>query len=222
MTSSLAAPAPGPPPDFDPLARVYRWLEFATCGPLLSRCRFAYLSCLHRCRRALILGDGDGRFTARLLGANPDIRVDAVDSSAAMLRALVRRAGPHAVRVRACHADARCWPPAAPPYDLIATHFFLDCLTTEEVRSLASALRPAVAPSALWLVSEFAVPAGPFGRFVARPLVSFLYWIFARLTGLRVRQLPDHCAALQSAGFMLLRRQTSLRGLLISELWRLS
>lgn len=220
MTHALAAP-PQSAPDFDRLAAVYRWLEYATFGPFLARRRSAFLSEVRHCRRGLVLGDGDGRFTASLLAANSSVGIDAVDASPAMLHALLCRAGSHSSRVRVCPADARRWQPPVAAYDLVATHFFLDCLTGEEVGGLAKTLRPALAPSALWLVSEFAVPAGAFGRLLARPLIALLYWIFARLTGLRVRRLPDHRSALREAGFALLRSETSLHGLLISELWAL-
>jgi hypothetical protein len=101
-------------------------------------------------------------------------------------------------------------------------HFFLDCLTTEEVESLAAKLRAIVSPSGLWLVSEFAIPAGWFGRLVAAPLVSGLYLAFAWLTGLSVRSLPDHRSALRAAGFALQQRRAWLGGLLVSELWSAS
>lgn len=210
-----------PPPNFNRLAGAYRWLEYFTFGPWLARARFAFLPRLAQCRNALILGDGDGRFTARLLGANPTVRIHAIDASPAMLRALMRRAGPHAGRVLTEVADARLWRPAngIPPYDAIFTHFFLDCLTTAEIESMAEALRPSLSHSAAWVVSEFAVPSGLFGRVVARPLIWGLYRVFGALTGLTVRALPDHHRALRAAGFALRERQTRLAGLLISELW---
>lgn len=207
------------PPDLNRLAGLYRWMEFATFGPWLSWCRTAYLGELGGCRRALAMGDGDGRFTARLLRANPHVEVDAVDASTAMLRALVRRAGPHAGRVRAYCADLRLWEPANPPYDLVAAHFFLDFLTTDEVRRLAATLRRAVTPSALWVVSEFAIPENGFGRLAAPPVVAGLYLGFHWLTGLAVRSLPDHPGALREAGFVLRTRRARLGGLLASELW---
>jgi len=216
------------PPDFNRLAAPYRWMEYFTFGPWLSRCRYAFLPQLGACRRALVLGDGDGRFTARLLRANPAVSIDAVDASPAMLRALLHRAGPNAARVRTHLADVRHWQPATPlndsdlPYDLIATHFFLDCLTTEEVQLLANRMSRVASPSALWLVSEFAIPAGWYGRLVARPLVWALYRAFGWLTGLTVRTLPDHQSVLRSAGFTLQRRRTWLAGLLIAELWSAS
>jgi hypothetical protein len=212
---------PTPPPNFNMLAGSYRWLECLTFGPFLARTRSTFLPQMADRRNALILGDGDGRFTARLLCANPAVHVHAVDSSAAMLRALIRRARPHAARVMTELADARTWRPGAGagPYDAVFTHFFLDCLTTAEIQAAAEILRPFLAHSAVWVVSEFAVPPSRFGRFVARPLIWGLYQVFAALTGLAVRTLPDHACALQAAGFALKERQTRLAGLLVSELW---
>ena len=210
-----------PPPNFNRMAGAYRWMEAATFGPWLWWCRCAFLrqAALPR-GNALVLGDGDGRFAARLLRAAPALEIDAVDASEAMLRRLVRRAGPDAFRLRACCADARAFHPPRPPYSLIVSHFFLDCLSTAEIESLAATVRRAAAPSALWLVSEFAVPRGCFGRFLARPLVWSLYWAFGRLTGLAQRRLPDHHSALRHAGFTIQLRRKWLGGLLVSELWQ--
>jgi SAM-dependent methyltransferase len=194
-------------------------MELFTFGPWLGRCRCAFLGDLTGCRRAVVLGDGDGSFTAQLLRANPTIEIEAVDLSATMLRALLSRAGHNAARVRVHCADARTWQPAHLPYDLIVTHFFLDCLTGDEVRSLADRLRGALSPSGLWVVSEFAIPEGAFGQWVARPVVWLLYRAFRLLTGLAVRNLPDHAAALRAAGFILLERRNFLKGLLVAELW---
>lgn len=166
-----------------------------------------------------MLGDGDGRFTTRLLKENPLVLVDAVDASVEMLRALVQNAGHRSGRVRIHLADAREWEPHSPAYDLIVTHFFLDCLTTAEVTALARRLRENVTPKAVWAVSEFAIPEGWFGGLVARPVVQALYLAFLVLTGLRVQRLPDYRSALEAAGFELARKQEALGGLLVSELW---
>lgn len=206
-------------PDFNGVARFYRWMELLTFGPWLQRCRCAFLGDLAGCQRAAVLGDGDGRFTAQLLRANPTIEIDAVDASTAMLRALLHRAGTSAIRVHLHCCDARMWQPASPPYDLVATHFFLDCLSAEEVRALAAELRAALCPSGLWVVSEFAIPEGNYGRWVARPLVWLLYRAFGLLTGLAIRDLPDHARALSAAGFALRHRRSFLCGLLVAELW---
>ena len=109
--------------------------------------------------------------------------------------------------------------PPNPPYDLIVTHFFLDCLTTIEIQSLAATLRAASTPQTLWLISEFAIPSSLFGRLIAAPLVASLYRAFGLLTGLTVRTLPDHRTALRQSGFTLQQRRPHLAGLLVSELW---
>jgi SAM-dependent methyltransferase len=210
----------GEAPRFDGLAGIYRWMEYLCFGPALSRCRTDFLADLMRCRNALVIGDGDGRFTAKLIEANPAVNVDAIDASPAMLQTLLHRARKAAERVRTEVADARAWQPVnAVPYDLVVTHFFLDCLTTPEVRSLAERIRNASTPNALWVVSDFAVPGSFFGRTIARPVVSALYLAFGILTGLEIRSLPDHAQALAQTGFRLTRRRTRLCGLLVSELW---
>lgn len=223
------SPNHGPTANFDRLVRAYRWMEWVSFGPLLWICRCTFLNEMQSARRALVIGDGDGRFTSRLLATNRAVRVDAIDSSAAMLRTLTHRAAANADRLRILCLDARDWRArrAAVPakekmpaqYDLIVTHFFLDCLTTDEVRALAEEVATAAAPGALWIVSEFAVPQGWFGRLVAQPLIAFLYAAFGLLTGLRVRRLPNHVEALRSAGFICIGTKSRLGGLLVSELW---
>jgi DNA-binding transcriptional ArsR family regulator len=206
--------------DFDRLAGIYRWMELFTFGPWLERCRCAFLSEMREASKGLVLGDGDGRFTARLLGTNTTIEIEAVDASDRMLRELRRRAGEHVARVRTHCADAREWEPAGGGYDLVVSHFFLDCLTTDEVRELADRVRRSVSAEAAWVVSDFAVPDGWLGRLVARPLVWGLFCAFGLLTGLRVRTLPNHRDALRDAGFKLAQQRRSLGGILVSELWR--
>lgn len=225
--AKIWAAAPGKAANFDRLAPLYRWMEWFSFGPWLGVARRAFLAEVREARSALVLGDGDGRYTARLLRTVPGVRVMAVDSSAAMLDALLRRAGTEAGRVMAQQADARIWAGTVEgargaPFDLIATHFFLDCLSTAEVVALAGRLRDFAAPGAVWVVSEFAVPPGWFGRWVARPLVAMLYAAFGVLTGLEVRRLPDHVSALGASGFVRTRTERFLGGLLVSEMWHLT
>lgn len=206
------------PPRFDRLAQLYRWMELVSFGPWLMRARVAFLSELTG-RRGLVLGDGDGRFAAHLLDRLPGLELDAVDASPRMLAELRHRAGRNGARVKLHAADARLFTPPRPPYELIATHFFLDCLTEAEIAGLAQRLRAAAADGALWVVTEFAIPANAFGAWVARPLVKLLYWAFALLTGLETRRLPDHGPALSCAGFQLQQQKSWLGGLLLSQLW---
>jgi SAM-dependent methyltransferase len=209
-------------PDFNLIARPYRWLEYFTLGRALERCRTHYLPQLRDRRHALVLGDGDGRFLARLLAQNTDLRADAVDTSVAMLRLLGRRseaASPDAkTRLSLHHANALTVPLAG-PYDLVVTHFFLDCLTQAELDTLVTRVASSLAPGALWLVSDFRIPTGLI-RLPALALVSGLYFAFRVLTGLRTTHLPDHATPLAQAGLVQVAYQHSFAALLTTELWK--
>lgn len=186
---------------------------------MLERCRFYRLAQLVNARRGLVLGDGDGRFLARLLRKNPRIQVDAVDLSPAMLQLLSKRVDACAQGRATLHcADAREFNPTA-AYDLVVTHFFLDCFTTDELRALASRIRCHLTPDARWVLSEFATPSGPMSL-PARFIVWSLYAAFGVMTGLQVRRLPDYSAALSGTGLLLSERRHWLGGLLVSELWK--
>lgn len=215
-----------PEPNFNPIARPYRWLEYVTFGPFLERCRFYSVPSLGDRRRALVLGDGDGRFTARLLAANKSIEVEAVDTSEAMLRLLTRRVE---ALGRTATARLKTWQRNAldveiegAPYDVVATHFFLDCLTDAQLSALIERLCPHLAPGAVWVLSEFAVPARQPGAFAAHLLIGTLYRAFGLITGLKVRRLPDYASALRVSGFVAEIRKSYLGGVLVSEIWRWS
>lgn len=208
------------PANFDRLARVYRWMEWLTFGPVLGQCRCTFLETMQESRAALVIGDGDGRFTARLLQCNPHIHVEAIDASEPMLHQLLRRAGTNAKRVHARIGDARGLIAFSQKFDLVVTHFFLDCLTTLEVELMARSIRGKLEPGAQWVISEFAVPENLYGKLFAQPLVRALYLAFGILTELKIHRLPRYHDALVQAGFELIREQKRLKGLLASEVWR--
>jgi ubiquinone/menaquinone biosynthesis C-methylase UbiE len=208
-------------PSFDLIARPYRWLEYLTLGRTLERCRNHYLPQLLDRRQALLLGDGDGRFTSNLLDSNQNVRVVAVDTSAAMLK-LLRNRSAHAVqndlvRLRVVQQSALDHVPEDSP-DLIVTHFFLDCLPQTDLDALVRNLAGQIRPGALWLISDFQIPAGAM-RIPAWLYIRTLYLAFRVLTGLRVTHLSDHRTPLAGAGFTRTAHQTSLFGLLTTEMW---
>jgi SAM-dependent methyltransferase len=213
-----------PAVNFDPIARPYRWLEYLSFGPCLERCRSAQLAHLTSAQRALLLGDGDGRFLARLLAANTTLTVDVVDSSPSMLRLLdrrIRRAGPQAHQRICLHpADALAWNPTG-NYDLVVSHFFLDCLFPSQLEQLVDRILPHLRPGAQWVISEFAIPRNAFTAYLAGGLIGLLYRAFGLLTGLPVRALPDYAPALLRRGFVLRQDRRYLAGLLCSQVWSL-
>jgi SAM-dependent methyltransferase len=192
----------------DPIARWYRWIEYAGFGRTLERRREAFLSDVSDARRVLALGDGDGRALAALLAAAPQACVDYIDLSARMLNLARARAGTERVNYR--NEDARVAALPRAEYDLIVTHFFLDCFDETELKPLIVRLSDAAAPRSRWLISEFRGNGW---------LVRTLYLFFRITTGLRTRRLIDHHPLLEHHSFRLVRHQEAWRGVLASELW---
>ena len=123
------------------------------------------------------------------------------------------------------NADALiCEPASFPeaPFDLVVSHFFLDCFAEPELAHLLSRVRHAVCQDAIWIVSDFAIPERAPARQIAGLIVRALYQAFALLTGLTTRRLPDHGRVMREARWKLEDRRELLFGLLISERWRLT
>jgi ubiquinone/menaquinone biosynthesis C-methylase UbiE len=197
-------------------------MEYFSFGPYLQECRKLRAQEMVGCRRALVYGDGDGRFLGELVRRIPDLQVAALDASRPMLRQAARRL-PSGAQVRLMHADALgCDPAAFPeaPFDLIVTHFFLDCFDEVEIASLISRVNGVAEDEALWVVSDFAIPRRPAARLAGTLIVRGLYLAFGLLTGLKARRLPDHGCVMREAGWILEDRRELLLGLLVSESWR--
>jgi ubiquinone/menaquinone biosynthesis C-methylase UbiE len=210
------------PARFGHLARVYRWMEYLSFGPYLQQCRRLRIAEMTACRRALVYGDGDGRFLSELVRQVPAMQVVAVDASEEMLRCAAQRL-PSKPEIRLEQADALAYQAAAlpeAPFDLIVSHFFLDCFDEEELTELLARVNAAAAEGAMWVVSDFALPARSVVRQGGWLVVNALYLAFALLTGLRTRRLPDHGRVMRAAGWRLEERWTPLHGLLTSERWR--
>jgi SAM-dependent methyltransferase len=199
-------------------------MEFLTFGSALHRRRCQFLSQTDSHRAVLIIGDGDGRFTADFLHCNQTAAVDSVECSQSMSRLAAARiarlpGGP--LRVRQIQQDIRT-APLSGPYDLVITHFFLDCFTTEELEELIPRITAHLQPGGRWVISEFKIPSCGLRRQFGKLLVKALYFSFAMLTGLKTRQLPNYEHILESNGFSRTESQTGLAGMLVSEMWKLA
>jgi ubiquinone/menaquinone biosynthesis C-methylase UbiE len=196
----------------DPIARWYRWLEYIGFGGALQRRREAFLNYVGDARRVIVLGEGDGRSLAKLAQQNRDASIDYVDLSEQMLQLARNRAGTE--RITYHQADALTIALPDHEYDLIVTHFFLDCLDEMDAERLVRKLIAAARPNARWIVSEFRDRSA-----WSRAVITVLYGFFRLTTGLRTRRLVDHNRIFLRFGLSLLRDEVSAGGLLVSEVW---
>ncbi|HVY71779.1 MAG TPA: class I SAM-dependent methyltransferase [Verrucomicrobiae bacterium] len=207
---------------FDLLAPHYGWMETVLAGRKLQRCRLAFLDTARASRHALLVGEGHGRFLAEFLRANARARAVCVEGSGPMIRqsrARLERAGLDAGRVEFVQADALAWAPPENTFDLIATHFFLDCFRAEQLETLVARLARGVTPGGHWLLSDFGEPPGVLMRARARLILRSMYLFFCLAAKLPARRLEPPDPFLRANGFELRERQWSEWGLLHSDLW---
>jgi ubiquinone/menaquinone biosynthesis C-methylase UbiE len=208
----------------DRIAPYYEILERFAFGNRLEQTRCAFLAEVVNAKYAILCGDGDGRFLAGLLRANSTVQVDFVELSGRMLALAQRRVAKMgrtlSERVRFFAGDVREFQPRAGGYDLIATHFFLDCFSEAEVAEVIARLAGWGAPGAQWMVSEFReAEETSLGRVWTRAVIRGLYAAFRCTTGLRVIRLPNYAAALVKEGYCLRDETKKLAGLLQASLW---
>ena len=204
--------------NFDSLAASYRWLETIVFGDQLQQARVAFLGKIESPGRVLIVGEGNGRFLAELVRCYPEANVDCVEGSARMIELAQRTVGP--ARVNFIEADIGAVVLARNSYDLIVTHFFLDCFSEKTLSSVIGRLADAAKQDTLWLVADFWYPTRVWRIWWARVLIGFMYFFFRMVAGIEARRLVDYRPSLRAHGFECTDEMISPNEMVRSELWQ--
>jgi ubiquinone/menaquinone biosynthesis C-methylase UbiE len=208
--------------DFNCLAPFYGWMERVLAGRKLQHCRAAFLQAISPPRRALVAGPGHGAFVVELMRTYPRLRCTCVDSSSAMLHATrcgLREAGMDDSRAEFIQADLLDWHSPEGEFDLIVTHFFLDCFPPEQLDRLMPKLAKSATPNARWLLADFQEPASGLAKWRARAVLEIMYVFFRWAVALPASRLTPPEPLLLRQGFTLEQRRTFDWGLLHSDLW---
>jgi ubiquinone/menaquinone biosynthesis C-methylase UbiE len=208
---------------FDRVAPYYRLLETIAFGQALQRARVYWIDKVSAPKRALIVGEGNGRFLCELLRIYPNVTVDCIDASKEMLklsRARVLATRPESLaQVCFLHQDILNWSPRD-SYDLLVTHFFLDCFRRNEMKTIIDKLACSAMPSAAWLLADFTPPTGGiFVRIHSKLLVRTMYLFFRLAAGITATDLVDPTPYLQANGFVHASRRLSRARMVKSELF---
>jgi ubiquinone/menaquinone biosynthesis C-methylase UbiE len=207
---------------FDRLSAHYSWMELVFGGGLMHRCRTRFLDRARACRRGLLVGEGPGKFLADLLRSNREIRVTCVEQSAGMIGQMRRRlrlAGVELARVDFRQMNALDWLIPEEKYDLVATHFFLDCFRAAELERLVNSLARSAEPGAIWLLTDFCEPERGWQKWRAKLLLAGLYAFFQVATGLPAGKLTPPEKYLNAAGFQLRERRLESFGFAHADFW---
>ena len=150
------------------LAPWYRTLEWIAFGDDLQCCRVACLREIDAPRRALMVGEGNGRFLCELLRMHPEVEIDCIDASQRMLqlarKRIDRELSGQAERVRFLHQDITSWAAPEYRYDLLVTHFFLDCFPEPVLAGIIKKLARSATNDVNWLLADFCVPPNGMAR----------------------------------------------------------
>lgn len=207
---------------FDVLAPHYRWMEWLLAGRKLQRCRTAFLRDIPAPRHALLLGEGNGRFLAEFLAAHPRTAVTCVDASAEMLASARMRLENRRIDLASVTfvcADVLAWSPPCERFDLIASHFFLDCFQPAQIGQIVATVSRSATRDAQWLLADFREPASGPARWRGQVILGSMYFFFRRVTGLSGSRITPPEAYLPAHGFALRKRLLSEWGLLHSDWW---
>jgi cyclopropane fatty-acyl-phospholipid synthase-like methyltransferase len=206
---------------FDLLAPHYRWMEAVMAGGLLQRCRARWLTEVKDSRRALLIGEGNGRMLELCATALPDCHFTVLDQSEGMLRQARSRwkrfGGMQVVEFR--QADLRQWRAAGETFDLVVTNFFLDCFNPQELAEVVSNIAASASPRTRWLLADFCVPTCGWRRVRATAALALAYGFFRVTTGISASRITAPETVLQAADFVLQRRETFNCGFLHADLW---
>ncbi len=207
---------------YDRLAGIYRGLEFAMFRWQLQHARIALLDKLPRVQRALVLGDGDGRFLERFCRSQPACAVTSVEQSGRMLNAQRRRVAtlqsPYETQFVQC--DARYFKPENKAFDLLVCNFFLDCFTEIELGERMPQWLAGVRPGGWFYFVDFRRPANGWRRFRADIYLALMHGLFRWQTGLPNRALISMDEVLSRLNLQLVSQEKLNHGLIQANLYR--
>jgi ubiquinone/menaquinone biosynthesis C-methylase UbiE len=181
---------------FDNIANSYARLESLMFGNSLQHAREYALSAFDvtGAQKALLLGDGDGRFACRALQDNPLLQIDSIDISPSMLhcaKTRIQTSNPKLLaRYNPINANALDHEYPLSHYDIVVTQFFLDCFKSNQATQLIAQLETTIKPNGRFAYADFSIPQRRAWNFTSRFLVAILYHCFRLTTDIRARRLP--------------------------------
>lgn len=207
-------------PGFDRVATLYPLLENIAYAKRLKPGREHHLSALRDCRHVLLLGEGNGRFLARLLERNPQANATVVELSPRMIHCARQALGSAQSRVRWHAGSALDAPLPAHAFDAVVTHYFFDLFPPAQQWQILRNTLPALRTGGLWQDTEFITGGGnALASCRNRAQLTLSYRFLGLLCDFPARAL--HCPAplFRQAG-LALRDETVLCGQTAARLWQ--
>jgi ubiquinone/menaquinone biosynthesis C-methylase UbiE len=204
---------------FDTLAPHYRWMERVLAGEKLQACRTAHLDNIDHPQRALLVGEGNGRFLRAFVERFPNTEITCIDGSARMLEA-AKGALNSVAHVTYLHSDIREAALQENHFGLIVTNFFLDCFPPNQLAPVINKLATAATSESTWLVADFCEAPAGIKKARSKLILSSMYLFFRVVAKLPAHRLTQPDGLLRQQGFELIDRRRFEWDLLHADLWR--
>lgn len=203
------------------VAPVYHLLEYLVFRKALERARLACCPQLvayleqYELPRVLIVGGGDGRFLQSLLGFMPNLKVDYVELSDAMIDEARARV-PNRNNVNWVCGSIEDWNGSG--YHAVVAQFFLDHYEGGELESMVTDLLSRLsADGGYCVVSDF----DPLARWWGSTMVRVMQCFFVLLARERFVEVRRNDASFLMSGCVLQLQKTWYKGWIYSLIWKL-
>ena len=206
-------------PDFSILASFYDFLGLLMFQGALHKSQIYFLNKLSSPSKVLVLGGGTGKFLIDLLKSNEVQDVTYVDISPGMIkkaRGKVKNLGFEG-KVNFICGGLESIPNEK--FDLICTHYILDCFNKDEVFTVIDKLKASLKPSGMWHFTDFYQDES--SSLFKRVLLKFLYSFFRLSCGLKVDGLADFKSLFKDRGLKLVEEKYFRGTLLRTALYRI-
>ena len=199
---------------YDRFAPFYKLVETMVFGRALQEARCAGLGG-EAPKSVLIIGDGNGRYLEQAIRAWPEARFVSIDASEGMLKEARKRVGKADVRFIHAEVFAGLEEVRDETFELIATHFFLDCFREETLEKLIPMMANKLADAGRWDISDFTDR-----RLYHRAMLWLMYRFFHNFTETPAKRLPDYGRILRDQGLVSSTLGSWRAGFVIAQRWR--
>ena len=203
--------------DFSVLAPIYDLLGSVVFMGALHKSQVELIQHIPNSEKVLILGGGTGKFLVDLLKANSFKSVTYVDVSPGMISKAKKKLKRLDTGTEVNFICGGLEDIPVEKYDLICTHYFLDCFEEGALSSVMLHLKSYMKADGKWHFSDFYLDET--SSFLRKRFVSFLYWFFRISCGLKVRSLADFTKAFKEINFKLEREKYFKKGLLRTAIY---
>jgi ubiquinone/menaquinone biosynthesis C-methylase UbiE len=195
---------------FDFLAPFYDRLARVMIGNDIVLSQVYFLEQLKKCKRLLILGGGSGWILNDICGHFPNLEIDYVDLSPAMIKRARKglKYKSNVNFIQGTEDNLR-------DYDGVITNFFLDMFDDKGVNMVIEKIKRSLRHDAIWLVTDFVNE-----RKRHRVKLWWMYRFFGMVATIEAVRLPDWRWLISEVGFELLESRKFNDGFIASHIYQ--